>query len=60
MSPQETLNEMLNALVRGDTEEAIIKAGELNGWIGRGGFQPDYKKAVWDLFEKEVREDPRI
>lgn len=52
MDPQATWNEMLNAMVEGDFEEAGVKADDLTAWLDRGGFPPQpltrVLSDVWD------------
>lgn len=52
MDPNACLARMLDAIVSGDKDEAIDAASDLNEWLARGGFEPDWREACWDLFAK--------
>ncbi len=58
MDPDQALTDILDAMVDGDVEQAIESAENLNGWIGRGGFQPDYRKGFWEALTRFLEAHP--
>jgi hypothetical protein len=40
MDPEATYRELLEAIAQGDREAAVHHAGNLAGWLRRGGFAP--------------------
>lgn len=56
MDPQTCFVEMLEALKDGNSEDAIIRAESLWGWLTRGGFGPKTDApdgTVWEISDTE-------
>jgi hypothetical protein len=56
MDPNAALKAILCAMLDGDVDATIEHCGDLNGWIGRGGFQPDYRQVCWDVVQLFLEE----
>lgn len=42
MDPNQILRDIRDAIIDGDDEEANYLLNELNDWVNRGGFEPNW------------------